>query len=133
MADWIFYQYVLKFMDMFFMGPMTREAPMAASSLGNEDITRFQHSNVWNDELFVGCEITESNKTRMEPLQVRLTKHIKLYSQVVSYLDIQQKCEDQEKCIVENNTTFCQKFQETVEEGNIASVTEVLSEVDKHG
>ena len=65
---------------------------------------------VFNDELFVGCEITESNKARMEPLQVRLAQHIKLYSRVVPYLAIQQKCEEAEKCIVEDNTKFCQKL-----------------------
>ena len=68
----------------------------------------------------------------MEPLQVRFAQHIKLYSRVVPYLVIQQKCEEAEKCIVEDNTKFCQKLRETVEEGNIASMTKVLSEVDKH-
>ena len=53
---------------------------MAASSLGIEDLPRFPHNTVWNDELFVGCELTEGNKARMEPLQVKLTKQIKLYS-----------------------------------------------------
>ena len=88
---------------------------MAASSLGIEDLPRFPHNTVWNDELFVGCELTEGNKARMEPLQVKLTKQIKLYSRVVPYLDIQQKCEEVEKYIVEENTKFCQELRETVD------------------
>ena len=111
---------------------LTHEAPVAASSLGIEDLPRFPHNTVWNDELFVGCELTEGNKARMGPLQVKLTKQIKLYSRVVPYLDIQQKCEEVEKYIVEENTKFCQELQETVEEGNTTNITEVLSEVDKY-
>ena len=105
---------------------------MAASSLRSEDLARFRYIYVGNDELFVGCTLTQGNSDKMDALEVRVARHIKLYTRVVPYPIIQERCEEAERPIVEGNENFSQKLQDTVNQECIVSAKEVLSLVDKY-
>lgn len=70
---------------------------VAASSLTIEDLTRFDYRCVTTSKLFAGCVLHETNKSKMDDIENKIERHIKLYAHVVPYPVIQEKCQEVER------------------------------------
>ena len=100
---------------------------IAASSLGPEDINLFEYRDVINKHLFADCTLTNINQAMMHGLQNRIARQVKLYSCVVPYPLIREKCEEVEKGLMEDQK--CSNLREKITEFN-DNVSAVVAMVD---
>ena len=100
---------------------------VVASYLNSEDLARFEHQHVTTNQLFVGCVLSQTNKSKMDDIERRVARHIKFYARVVPYSLLQEKCQQAERGLIadEGSTRdLCNKIQQSDAVENIADLVE---------
>ena len=82
---------------------LEHESTVAASSLGHEDLKTFEYQFVRNQTLLAGYELLEGDKRRMEGLCERVEKRMRVYSHVVPYREVQDRCRELQKKIMSDH------------------------------
>lgn len=76
---------------------LQHEGSVAVSSLHKEDLLRFEHRDVSNDTMFIGCFLDPADLGKIDAVQRSVEGHIKLYACMMPYHIIQRKCEEVER------------------------------------
>lgn len=85
---------------------------VAVSSLSNEDLTRLDYRHITNSNLFAGCKLHKTHESQMDVMERKIEHHVKLYTCVVPYPVIQEKCQEVKRVLVADNgcIDLCEKL-----------------------
>ena len=96
--------------------------------MGPEDINLYEYRDIINKHLFAECTLSDMIKMNMHAMQDRISRQIKLYSCVVPYLLVREKCQEVEKRLI-NDQERREDLHEKVRELN-QNVSAVVAIVD---